>query len=212
MKTYLLWLTAVLLFGGCSITREVPPAVAYQLRTPGTAALPSPTRCRKHVLRVALLQSPKWLRGTDIYYSAEANRMYRYTRARWQIPPTDRLQQIVENALSDSGIFATVVPYKSLAKNDLLLETRLEALSQTVTDKGKGRTEFKAYAVLIEQYSRRVVSQKTFVYRQEQERGDVQSAMQAWSEDAARFENDLIAWLGQVCETVGNPEHGDAAL
>ncbi len=203
MKRYSIWMTVLLILGGCSITREVPPPVTYHLQTQSTAPLSLQTPCKKRVLRVALIESPKWLRGTEIYYSGEQSRMYRYTRARWQMSPTDQLQQVVENSISDSGLFQAVIPYKSLVKNDWLLEIRVEKLSQTVQNDGSGRTEFKAYAVLLEQYSRRVLSQKTFDYRHKQARGDVESAMQAWSKDTDTFKNDLLQWLAGSCETIG---------
>jgi len=212
MKRGMMAALAALVFTGCSVTREVPPAQTYHLQAEAVGSAEHADACGDRVLRVALLQSPKWLRGTDIYYGDTHRKMYRYTRARWEMPPSDQLQQIVENAVGDRVGFAAVVPYKSLAKNDWLLEVRLEKMTQVIDDDGSARTELKLYAVVLEQYSRHIVAERTFDYRAVQEKGDVDSATAAWSAAVSRFETDLTHWLAGLCGSHPLPDKRDVDL
>ncbi|GEM_PF-2916601 len=211
MKTLLTGIF-LLLMAGCSLTREVPPPVTYHLQTDGVSPKTMHETCTKKVVKVALVSTPKWLKGTEILYSDTHGRMYRYTRARWQIPPADQLQQITENALADSGVFRAVVPYRSLAKYDWALEVRLEAMTQRIADDGSAETDLRLYAVLVERYTRHVLAEKRFDYRARQEKGDAESAVAAWSEAAGKFETDLPAWLENVCKTVPAKDRSDVDL
>jgi len=184
---------------GCSLTREVPPSMAYTLEPQVSVEASSETACRDKVLRVALIQSPKWLKSTDILYKDTHQRRYRYVNARWEQTPTDQLQQVVENALTDSELYKGVIPYRSLAKNSWLLEVRLEQMSQQIADDGSATTELKLYAVLIDQYSRELLAQRRFQYTSSQRVSDVDSTVASWSHSTAFFVPELTQWLEGEC-------------
>ncbi len=211
MKQFGLAVLIVMLITGCSLTREMPPAQSYHLDTatlkPLTAAY-----CSDRVLRIALIQAPEWMQGTDIYYTGEQNRMYRYTRARWEQTPVSAMQQISEKSVIDSGLFKAVVPYKSLAKNDWLLELRMETMVHHIDAERKGRTELMLYGVLIDQYSRRVIEKKPFRYIDERDTATVQSAVEAWSFETKAFQGDLVNWLKQACNAYPKPERSRVDL
>jgi ABC-type uncharacterized transport system auxiliary subunit len=211
MKSIALALIMGMLLAGCSLTREAPPVQGYRL---GYDAVPPATSayCSDRVLRIALIQAPARMQGTAIFYAGEQNRMYRYTRASWEQPPSDALQQIGEKSLIESGLFKAIVPYKSLAKNDWLLELRLEKMLQQIDAGGEGDTEFMMYGVLVDQYSRKVIAQKRFRYADHNDEANVQSAVDAWSREVQAFQHDLIAWLKGACDTYPKPERGDVDL
>ena len=201
------WITTIVLatlLGGCSLVRELPPVQSYYLEGNESIAA-SGASCGGRVIRVALVDAPQWLGGTVIYYTGADQKMYRYTRARWEEPPTAQLQQIIENSLVASGLFNAVVPYQSLAKNNWLLEVRVEKMSQHISTSGSGETELKLYAVLVDRYSRRVLAQQVFNYRNEGSKGDVQGAIDGWNRSMGLFAGDLVAWLAQECAAA--PEH-----
>jgi len=205
------WITGVMiaaLLGGCSFVREVPPAQSFHLDG-GTATAPAAASCSGRVIRVALLQAPPWLQGTAIYYSGPDHKMYRYTRARWEQPPVDQLQQMVEKSVIESALFEGVIPYKSLAKNDWLLEIRIEKMRQKIDERGHGETELMLYGVLIDQYSRHILAQKTFRYTHESSGADVRSAVDAWSRDTGTFREELVSWLAAQCETQPKTDRSD---
>jgi len=208
------WIVSVVIaavIGGCSLTREVPPTQSYRLDAGGTAE-PEAASCSGRVLRVGLLEAPQWLEGTAIYYAGSDHKFYRYTRARWEQPPVQQLQQIVENSVIESALFSGVLPYKSLAKNDWLLEIRVDRMLQTIDENGRGETELMLYAVLVDQYSRHILAQKTFRYRHESDHADVQSAVDAWNESAERFREELVAWLAHQCKTQEKVDRSDVDL
>jgi ABC-type uncharacterized transport system auxiliary subunit len=208
------WIVSVVIavvLGGCSLTREVPPTQSFHLDS-GESVPAVAAECGGRVLRVALLEAPQWLEGTAIYYAGTDHKFYRYTRARWEQPPVQQLQQIIEKSAIESALFSGVVPYKSLAKNDWLLEIRIERMLQTIDGKGRGETELMLYAVLVDQYSRRILAQKTFRYRSGSDRADVQSAVDAWNRGVGTFREELIAWLGHQCQTQVKVDRSDVDL
>jgi len=209
------WVTVVLtaaLLGGCTLTRETPPVQSYRFDGGKQITQNSATGCRERIIRIALIEAPQQLKGTAIYYAGTDHRFYRYTRARWEQSPVQQLQQLIEKSVIESGLFGGVLPYKSLAKNDWLLEVRVEQMLQTIDNAGKGETELMLYAVLVDQYSRRILAQKTFTYRQRSEHADVQSAVQGWSEGVLLFKEALVGWLVEQCATQPEVDRSDVNL
>lgn len=202
----------VLFFSACSLRREVPPPVTYHLRSDTTIEVSSEQGCRERVLRIALIQSSQWLKGTDIFYSDAHRKLYHYTRARWEQTPTNQLQQIIENAVTETGLYKGVIPYKSLAKNDWLLEIRLEQMMQQIADDGSAKTDLKIYAVLIDQYSRHILAQKTFHYTDESAQGNAQTAVAAWSRASGELQKDISGWLSDECREQSPGIHSDVNL
>ena len=208
------WMTSLLvmgLLGGCSLTREVPPVQSYYLNggAPVEAAAAS---CGGRVLRIALIDGPQWLSGTAIYYGTDDQKMYRYTRARWEQPPIEQLQQLTEKSIIESGLFGGVVSYRSLAKNDWLLELHFERMTQHIDAQGHGTTELMLYGVLIEQYSRHILGQKTFRYVKQSDAADVQSAVDGWSEGVGSFEPEFVRWLQQQCDAQPKVDRSDVDI
>ncbi|WP_345972351.1 ABC-type transport auxiliary lipoprotein family protein [Sulfurimonas diazotrophicus] len=209
------WITGVLmalLVSGCSLTREAPPVQSYRLNDGAQIVVSSAEGCRERVIRIALIEAPQWLGGTAIHYAGSDHRFYRYTQARWEQSPVQQIQQMIEKSVIESGLFVGVVPYKSLAKNDWLLEVRIEQMLQTIGETGAGETELMLYAVLVDQYSRRILAQKTFAYRHKSAVSDVRSAMEGWSEGISEFKTALIAWLVQQCDTQAKVDRSDVNL
>jgi ABC-type uncharacterized transport system auxiliary subunit len=208
------WIVSVVIavvMGGCSLTREVPPTQSFHLDS-GESVTAVAAECAGRVLRVALLDAPQWLEGTAIYYAGTDHKLYRYTRARWEQTPVQQLQQIIEKSVVESTLFSGVLPYKSLAKNDWLLEIRVERMLQTIDANGRGETELMLYAVLVDQYSRHVLAQNTVRYRSGSDRADVQSAVDAWNMSVSTFREELIAWLEHQCQTQVKVDRSDVDL
>lgn len=205
------WFLLLVVLGGCSLTREVPPVQYYRLGAPEAASV-SPAVCADRVLRVALLQAPQWLFGTAIGYSGTDHRRYVYTRAAWESSPVDQLQQLTEKRIIEAGLFGGVIPYKSLAKNDWLLEVRIEAMQQEIDASGGATQTLMLYAVLVEQFDRRVIAQKTFVHTEQSADADVQHAVDAWSRGTQAYLDALTQWLRHQCETHPKVDRSDVDL
>ncbi|MHC3995191.1 ABC-type transport auxiliary lipoprotein family protein [Thiomicrolovo sp. ZZH C-3] len=209
------WVIGILiavLIGGCSVTREAPPVQSYRLDGGAMITVAGAEGCHERVIRIALIEAPQWLEGTAIHYAGTDHRFYRYTRARWEQSPVQQIQQMIEKSVIESALFDGVVPYKSLAKNDWLLEVRIEQMLQTIGETGAGETELMLYAVLVDQYSRRILAQKSFTYRQQSSAADVRSAVKGWNEGVSAFKTALIAWLAQQCGTQEKVNRSDVDL
>lgn len=202
----------MLLLGGCSLIREVPPIQSYHFDTARVVQSAPERVCGDRVLRIALLQAPGQLQDTAIYYSGDDHKTYSYIQARWEASPMDMLQQITEKAVIDGGLFRGVIPYKSLAKNDWLLEVRMERMSQQVHDDGSGSTEFFLYADVVDQYSSHLMAQRRFRYEANQSEGDAASAVAAWNDAVRHFQVEVNGWLEEQCARYPRPNRDDVDL
>lgn len=191
----------VLFLSGCSLTREVPPSVTYRLDPQNSLEISLEQGCREKVIRITLVQSPQSLRSDSIYYSDTHAKSYQYTRARWQTAPAEQFQQIIESAVTGSELFKGVIPFKSLAKEDWLLEVRLEAMDQQIADDGSSTTVLRLYAVIIDRYSREILAEKRFIHTEDSEISDVMTAVASWSRATGAFEEALTLWLASECKS-----------
>lgn len=203
---------AGVLLGGCSLTREVPPIQYYHFDTGRVVQAASERVCADRVVRIALIQAPDQLQDTSIYYSGADHKTYSYSLAQWEASPMDMLQQITEKSVIEGELFKAVIPYKSLAKNDWLLEVRMERMSQHIGDGDAARTELFLYAVVVDQYSRRIIDEKQFRYDAVQENGDVASAVGAWNDALKQFQHALNDWLQEQCVQNPKPDRSDVDL
>jgi len=199
------------MLGGCSLTREIPPSQSYHLE--GIDIEPVASQCgNNRVIRVALIQGAQTLEGTAIHYAGVDGKTYIYTQARWEMPPVEQLQQLVQRSIVESGLFSGVIPYKSLAKNDWLLELRIERMIQQIDAQGQGKTVLMLYGILIDQYNRRILAQKTFQYSYTSEQADAQSAVNTWNRSIRSFLPEFVTWLKQECEAHPRIDRSDVDL
>lgn len=197
---YALAVIVIVWLQGCSLMREAPPTTLYRIDLNVPVKSSSETQCSKKTLRVSQLMAAPWMQSNSIYYRDEKHRLYRYVFARWEQSPRSQLQQLAENSIARSGLFKGVVAYKSLIRNDWLLELRIETMMQTIVQRGQSRVDLAIDAVLVDGYSRRLIDQRAFRYHSEAD-ADVAGAVGAWNIQSTQLADELGEWLSSVCQT-----------
>lgn len=193
----------VLGLGGCSLTRDVPPKTHYMLVPEITLPEGSRNACADQSLRVAVMNSAKPYQSAQIQYFDESGRIYVYNNARWDLNPTEQLQQIIESSLIRTGMFEGVSPYRSLVKNKLLLEPRITKMTQTVYADGTSETTLEMYFIFLDQYRGAIIDERRFVHTVKSDGVGAAAAVDGWNRSAGIIVTEMLAWLKGICDAYG---------
>lgn len=186
-------------FGGCTLQSKVPPVSKYQLEVSTDGALSEVEGCKEKVLRLGMIENSPQLDGRNIYYSVESGQTYTYTKARWAEPVSRQLANLIETSITKKAIFKDVIPLRSLAKNDLLLESSIYGLSQTIHEDGSTTLHLSMKFVLLQQYERTIVATKFIELQQNENEGNIEGALKGYNLLVARLLQEMNSWLEESC-------------
>jgi ABC-type uncharacterized transport system auxiliary subunit len=187
------------LFGGCSLQSKVSPVSKYRLDISTDTAVSKVEGCREKVLRLGMIESSPLLDGRNIYYSTGSGQTYTYTKARWVESVNLQLINLIETSITKKAIFKDVIPLRSLAKNDLLLESSVYDFSQTIHEDGSTTLRLSVKFVLLQQYERNIVATKFFEMQQREEKGNIEGALKGYNTLVAKLLQELNGWLEESC-------------
>jgi ABC-type uncharacterized transport system auxiliary subunit len=190
---------SLFVLSGCSLQTKVPPSAKYRLDVPTDVAAVKESGCRDKVLRLGLIESSTLLNGQNIYYSADSGQSYLYTKSRWIEDVNHQLANLLERSITKRAVFKDVLPLQSLAKNDLLLETNIYDFSQQIHDDGTTTLHLSAKLVLVESYTRNIVSTKFFEMQKKEEEGNIKGAIQGYSALVSQLLQETNSWLEASC-------------
>lgn len=189
----------VLLMGGCTLQKSVPPVSTYRIVADVNEASYASTGCKEKTLRIALLEGSTLLRSRTIHYADDASMQYGYTKARWVESPSQQLRYLMERSTTQSGLFNGVIPYRSLAKNDLLLETNVNTFLQVIHEDGSSDVHLAMDLALVDQFSRKVLATKQIKLSKETVSADVEGAIGAFNALVSEALDEANRWLNDEC-------------
>ncbi len=184
-----------LIIGGCSLQTTVPAASKYLLNVAVESKVVANSNFSDKVIRIAQMESSAILSTRNLYYSVDEGRSYSYTRARWIESVPKQLTSIMMLSITKTKIFKDVIPFRSLAKNDLILESSLYSFSQVLHDDGTATLALDLKVRLVEQYSRKIIASKLFEYKVDGVKGNAQGATEGYSKIATELLQDVNRWL-----------------
>jgi len=184
-----------LIAGGCSLQTSVPAASKHMLNvTLDTQAVKTSSFSDK-VIRIGQMESSAILNTRSIYYDVDAGRSYSYTKARWMESVPKQLTSLMMLSITKTAIFKDVLPVRSLAKNDFILESSLYTFSQTIHDDGTSTLLITMKVRLVEQYSRKIIASKLFELQEDGVNGDSEGATAGYSLLITKLLEDVNKWL-----------------
>ena len=183
------------LFMGCSLQTTVPPMAKYRLDTDLLKASAPHGPYSDKVVRMSQLESSTMLSGRMIVYTSDNGQSYSYTKARWMESVNRQFSSLMIRSLTNSGIFKDVLEYRSKAKNQYLLETGLYDFSQIVHDDETSDVYLMVKVRLVDQESKKIVSSRTFQYREKGLEANVQGALKGYNMLMKTYLKALNQWL-----------------
>jgi len=185
--------------GGCSLQSKVPPTSKYRLEVSTDVARADVQSCKEKVLRLGMIENSPLLDGRNIYYSTDSGQTYDYTKARWIEPVSQQIAGLIETSITRKAIFKDVIPLRSLAKNDLLLESSIYDFSQTIHEDGSTTLHLSMKFVLLQQYERTIVATKFIELQQNEKEGNIEGALKGYNLLVARLLQEMNSWLEESC-------------
>ena len=189
-----------LIFLGCSLQTTVPASSKYMLNTNIEISATEESRYKEKVLRVGQMESSALLGGRSIYYEVENGRSYSYTKARWLESVPQQLTNLIMISLTKTEIFKDVIPYRSLAKNDLILETSLYTFTQTIHEDGNSTLKVAMKVRLVEQYNRKIIANRLFELKKEGVKSNSEGATDGYLELSEELLREINSWLKESCK------------
>ena len=199
MRTVLKLIAVLLLLGGCSLQKTLPPVETYRLDVKTDTGIYKNEGCRDKIMRVALLEGADLMQRQDIYYMDDASKQYSYTRARWAENPSKQLYHLFERSISASGLFKGVVPYESQAKNDWLLEGNVHRFIQIINSDGSSEAYVAFDLSLIDQFSREVISVKRINLHEKGIEPNISGAVKVFDKLVSKALGEMNGWLNEEC-------------
>jgi len=189
-----------LVISGCSLQTTVPASSKYMLNVKIEGKAVANSSFSDKVIRVGQMESSAILNTRSIYYSVDEGRSYSYTKARWMEAVPKQLTNLMMLSVTKTTIFKDVIPFRSLAKNDLILESSLYTFSQTIHEDGKSTLKLAVKVRLVEQYSRKIIVSKLFEYQKDEVMGDSEGATKGYDELSMKLLEDINRWLEESCQ------------
>lgn len=190
----------LLLAGGCSLQTTVPASSKYSLHPQESEQVTAESRFSDQVIRMGVIESSPLLNGTNIYYTADNGQNYSYTKARWDEGVSQQLGDLMMHSIAKTGIFKDVIPLRSLAKNELILEVNIYDFSQNIHDDGSTTLRLTVKLRVVDAYNREIIATKLFDMEQQEKEGNVEGAMKGYNKLVSQLLHETNCWLAKSCK------------
>lgn len=203
MKQLIVAVLLVFVSGGCSIMTTVKGVNEYRIAYPAVNTAAAPGNCAPYLLKVNYVRSSELLKSQRIYYvQTPGNTQNAFTQSRWVQSPAKRIEELVEQTVSGSGIFNNVVHFDSMARGDLLLETTLIDFTHYFDVNDTPSVRFMAHVALLKQPQMQIVATKRYDWTLPNASADAEGGVTALNTLCERFLQENIEWLEGVCHDV----------
>jgi len=184
-----------LVVSGCSLQTSVPAASKYMLNVNVKSEVVANSNFSEKVLRIGQMESSAILNTRSIYYDTDEGRSYSYTKARWMESIPKQLTSLMMLSVTKTEIFKDVLPSRSLAKNDLILESSIYTFAQTIHEDGTSTLQITMKVRLVEQYSRKIIVSKLFEFKEDGVNGDSEGVVAGYNMLTTKLLEDINKWL-----------------
>ena len=185
---------------GCSFQTTVPAVSKYSLSVTSDIKVVQNSPYSDKVIRMGVLESLPSLSGKTIYYKSDSAENYTYIKARWNESVSVQLERLLNRSLSRSKMFKDVVPFRSLANNDLIFEINIYEMTQVVHANGGSTMRLAVKLRVVEQYSRKILAAKLFEEEINEEEGNVKGALTGYNKLVSDLLVETQAWLKELAE------------
>lgn len=198
MKNTALYLAAVVIMAGCSVT--VPSATEYTI-LPSEGSLDRRTSpISQKSMRIAQIRTLSSLSSKNLYYVRGENEIGAYLYSRWSDTPASMIERILFSSLEEKRVFAALLSPGSSAQTALVLESDLGAFYHRFLSDGTSEGFIDITFRLIDTRTRRVLSSRRFQVAAKAPVQDAQGGAKALSEATHLLSEECVQWLIQQQE------------
>jgi ABC-type uncharacterized transport system auxiliary subunit len=181
--------------GGCSLQTTVPAISKYSLNDDYDVKAVENSHFGDKVIRMGVIENSALLSGTNIYYSSDNGQSYSYTKARWSEGVNSQLGNLMMHTITKTKIFKDVLPLRSLARSDLILEMNIYDFSQQIHTDGTTTLHLSVKLRVVEEYSRKIIATKLFEMEQNENEGNIEGALKGYNKLVVKLLSETNSWL-----------------
>lgn len=196
---YIISIVLFLALSGCSLKTTVPASTAYQLSMPQITTMGT-EGCREKSVQVSLIQTPTLFKFTQMFYNKASLQQSYYANSVWGESPADRLQTIFVAALSQSGIFKSVVGYESIASYDYLVEIHLYDFMQYFDAENRASVRVNFDLVLVGNENHKVLGKFNFNETLPSETANAFGGVEALNTLVSKGVINTLEWTATECK------------
>ena len=123
-----LWIIAIVLFAGCTITQ--PHRFEYRIAPNVKINKVEALSCKNKSLTIRRTFTSSSLLSQNMKYVKDTYKEFSFTQSKWSRTPSGAISAALVNSVNKQKIFASVSSYKSRTRSDLILETNVEEFIQ----------------------------------------------------------------------------------
>lgn len=194
MKTFFLYLSALLLLTGCSTT--LSPAIKEYTILPHTISLDQKTSPSAfYVVRIATMKTLPSLASKNIYYVYEKGESGHYLYSRWSDAPSVLIERSLRSVLQEKNIVESLIPSSSSAQTDFILESDLNAFYHRFYDNGTSEGYIDITYRLVDTKAKHTIATKRFTITVPASSNDATGGVNALSEATRKLTDQCSQWL-----------------
>ncbi len=183
---------------GCSVKQ--PYITEYKMDIKQFQKNGMSKKCKNKTLKVLQAFSDSTLRSSNMNYILGKYKQYSFTKSQWSIPVNQMVTLSLTNMLNQLDIFKSVQNYKSITKDDYILQSNIIDFKQYFSEDSKSSyVKVIINLSLIDYNSNEVIHSKTFSSVIETKTLDAYGGVKAFNTAFSQILEDVVIWISEIC-------------
>jgi len=187
-----------ILFIGCSVKQ--PYITEYNMKIKDFPKNKISNNSNNKTIKVLQAFSDNTLMSTNMNYVLGKYKQYSFTKSQWSIPINQMVTLNITNMLNQLDIFKSVQNYKSITKDDYILQSNIIDFKQYFSEDLKSSyVKVIINISLIDYNSNKIIHSKTFSSIIETQTLDAYGGVKAFNTAFSKTLEDIAKWISMIC-------------
>jgi cholesterol transport system auxiliary component len=188
----------IALLAGCSIKQ--PYITEYNMEIEKFQKVQSSQICKEKTLKINQAFSDNTLMGTKMNYIVGKHKQYSFSKARWSVPVNQMVTFHLNNMINQLDIFKNIQSYKSIAKDDYILQSDIIDFKQYFSEElDSSYVKAVIHISLIDDQTNNIIDSRTFSSKVKSETLDSYGGVKSLNEALFNILKDTSFWLEDIC-------------
>jgi cholesterol transport system auxiliary component len=197
LRTFIVFVFIILLTG-CAVKQ--PYITEYKIEIEKFQKAQASQQCKEKTLKVNQSFSDNTLMSTQMNYIEGKHKQYSFSQARWNIPVNQMVTFHLTDMLDQLDIFKSVQSYKSITKDDYILQSNIIDFKQYFSEDLKSSyVKAVIHISLIDNYTNKIIDSKTFSSVIPSETLDSYGGVKSLNKALVNILKDISFWLKHIC-------------
>ncbi len=183
---------------GCSVKQ--PYITEYSMKIKEFPKNEISKKCNNKTLKVLQAFSDNTLMSTNMNYILGKYKQYSFTKSQWSIPVNQMVTINLTNMLSQLDVFKSVQNYKSITKDDYIIQSNIIDFKQYFSEDSKSSyVKVIINISLIDYNSNTIIHSKTFSSVINSATQDAYGGVKAFNKAFTKVLEEIDKWIVSIC-------------